>query len=103
MKGHLVIVGTPGIFAIMRTTSSFEIFPNDASERDLARARWLRREGRLDDAEKAYRKVMKGQPGLRVSWMELFDLLRRSRRATEALALAADAAQVFLEDREKRL
>ena len=95
MKGHLVIVGTPGIFAIMRTTSSFEIFPNDASERDLARARWLRREGRLDDAEKAYRKVMEGQPGLRVSWMELFDLLRRSRRATEALALAADAEQVF--------
>ncbi|MEE8134728.1 MAG: tetratricopeptide repeat protein [Gemmatimonadales bacterium] len=79
----------------MRTTSSFEIFPNDASERELAKARWLRREGRLDDAEHAYRNVMEGQPGLRESWMECFDLLRRSGRAEDALALAADAEQAF--------
>ncbi len=86
---------TARIFARMRTTSSFEIFPNDASERELAKARWLRKEGRLDDAERAYRNVIEGHPNLRVGWMECFDLLRRSGRAEEALALAADAEHVF--------
>ena len=86
---------TARIFADMRTTSSFEIFPTDASERELAKARWLRQQGRLDQAERAYRKVIEGQPGLRVGWMECFDLLRRSGRAGEALALAADAEHVF--------
>ncbi len=79
----------------MRTTSSFEIFPNDASERDLAKARWFRREGRLREAEEAYRKVMNRQPGLRTGWTECFDLLRRSGQADEALSLATDAEQIF--------
>ena len=92
---HLVMACTARIFADMRTTSSFEIFPNDASERELAKARWLRQQGRLDQADRAYRKVIEGQPGLRVGWMECFDLLRRSGRAGEALALAADAEHVF--------
>lgn len=82
----------------MRTTSSFEIFPNDASERALAKARWLRREGRLQEAEDVYRSVMKQQPGLRAGWTECFDLLRRSGHIEEALALATDAERTFATD-----
>jgi tetratricopeptide (TPR) repeat protein len=82
----------------MRTTSSFEIFPNDASERELAKARWLRREGRLREAEAVYRRVMARQPGLRTSWTECFDLLRRSGRTKEAFALAVDAERAFATD-----
>lgn len=84
-----------GIFARMRTTSSFEIFPNDASERELAKARLFRREGRFHDAERAYRRVMTQMPGLRTTWTECFDLLRQSGRTDEALALADDAARTF--------
>ena len=82
----------------MRTTSSFEIFPNDTSERALAKARWLRREGRLQEAEDVYRSVMKQQPGLRAGWTECFDLLRRSGHIEEALALATDAERTFATD-----
>jgi tetratricopeptide (TPR) repeat protein len=84
-----------GIFAIMRTTSSFEIFPTDASEQDLAKARRHRQEGRAGEAEAAYRSVMKHQPGLRTSWTECFDLLRQAGRADDALALAVDAERRF--------
>jgi tetratricopeptide (TPR) repeat protein len=79
----------------MRTTQSFEIFPHDASERELAKARWLRQEGRLPDAEQAYRSVMRQQPGLRTSWTECFDLLRRAGRTDDALALAVEAERAF--------
>ncbi len=96
MKGRSLAIGsTTGIFAGMRTTSSFEIFPNDASERDLAKARWFRQEGRVQEAEQTYRNVMDRQPGLRTSWTECFDLLRRSGQAEQALALAADAERKF--------
>ncbi len=91
----LVILGLAGIFAAMRTTSSFEIFPKEASERDLAKARWFRQEGRVREAEQAYRQVMDRQPGLQASWTECFDLLRRSGQAERALALAADAERIF--------
>lgn len=79
----------------MRTTSSFEIFPTDASEQDLAKARWHRQEGRAGEAEAAYRSVMERQPGLRTSWTECFDLLRQAGRADDALALAVDAERRF--------
>ena len=79
----------------MRTTSSFDIFPLDASERALAKARWLRQEGRLQEAEQVYRGVMQQQPDLRNSWTECFDLLRRSGRTDDALALAAEAEREF--------
>ena len=82
----------------MRTTSSFEIFPNEASERELARARWLRREGRIAEAESAYRSVMRRQPTLRSSWMECFELLRSGGRLDEALEVAGDAARVFRDE-----
>ena len=79
----------------MRTTSSFEIFPTDSSERDLAKARRHRREGRAGEAEAAYRTVMERRPGLRTSWTECFDLLRQAGRSEDALALAVDAERRF--------
>jgi tetratricopeptide (TPR) repeat protein len=79
----------------MRTTSSFEIFPNQPSERELARARWLRGEGRLIEAEVAYRNVLANQPALRTGWTECFELLRSSGRVNDALALATDAEAIF--------
>ena len=91
----LVIFGPAGIFADMRTTSSFEIFPNEPSERSLAKARRFRQEGRVRESEQEYRRVMDRQPGLRASWTECFDLLRRSGQAEQALALAADAERTF--------
>lgn len=82
----------------MRTTSSFEIFPNEPSERELAKARWLRREGRLQEAEHAYRGVIRRQPALRTGWTECFELLRSEGRLDDALVLAADAAGVFVDE-----
>ncbi len=79
----------------MRTTSSFEIFPTDSSERDLAKARWHRQEGRAGEAEAAYRTVMERRPGLHTSWTECFDLLRQAGRSEDALALAVDAERRF--------
>ncbi len=94
-RGYLVRSGPSDIFAIMRTTSSFEIFPNEPSERELARARWLRNEGQFDEAEQAYRAIMARQPTLRTSWTECFELLRSRARIDEALALAEAANEVF--------
>lgn len=79
----------------MRTTSSFEVFPNEPTERELARARWLRKEGRISEAEEAYRGVMSRQPALRTGWTECFEMLRSSGRIQEALALATAAQDVF--------
>lgn len=79
----------------MRTTSSFEIFPDEASERELARARWLRKEGRLAESESAYRGVMQRQPTLRSSWTECFELLRSSGHIDDALQVAVAAESVF--------
>src|SRR2546426_216733 len=39
----------------MRTTAEYELFPDAPSERALARARWLAREGRVTEAADAYR------------------------------------------------
>jgi hypothetical protein len=38
----------------MRTTASYDLFPDARSVRALARARWLAREGRTKDAQTAY-------------------------------------------------
>jgi Flp pilus assembly protein TadD len=79
----------------MRTTSSFEIFPDEPSERELSRARWLRGEGRLLEAETAYRSVMDRTPMLRTGWTECFELLRSSGKMDDALILATRAAEIF--------
>ncbi|HEY7684917.1 MAG TPA: tetratricopeptide repeat protein [Gemmatimonadales bacterium] len=81
----------------MRTTASYELFPDAPSERAMARARWLAREGRTGDAEIAYREVLAQQPDLKPCWAEYFELLRGQGRADEALRVA-EAAQVQFAD-----
>src|SRR5207253_7275285 len=54
----------------MRTTASYELFPDAPSERAMARARYLVREGRVADAEKAYRDLLAEHPDLKPGWVE---------------------------------
>src|SRR5258707_722811 len=78
----------------MRTTASYELFPA-RSERALARARWLVREGRLQDAQTAYDELLAAKPELKTCWAEYFELLRTTGRADEALQLADRARATF--------
>src|SRR2546422_178405 len=79
----------------MRTTASYDLFPDAPSERAMARARWLAREGRVADAESAYRGVLATHPDLKPCWAEYFDLLRTAGRPEDALRLAEGAAVQF--------
>ncbi|HLB82697.1 MAG TPA: tetratricopeptide repeat protein [Gemmatimonadales bacterium] len=79
----------------MRTTASFELFPDAPSERVMARARYLAREGRLVDAERAYRDVLAEHPDLKGGWAECFELLRSQGRREDALRLAESARAQF--------
>src|SRR5713226_8808786 len=79
----------------MRTTASFELFPDAPSERAIARARYLAREGRIADAEKAYRDVLAEHPDFKSCWAECFELLRRHGRSDDALRLAEGARAQF--------
>lgn len=79
----------------MRTTASFDLFPDAPSERAIARARWLAQEGRIGDAERAYRGVLTSQPDLKACWAECFELLRRHGRSQDALRLAEAAIGHF--------
>jgi hypothetical protein len=72
----------------MRTTASYDLFPDARSERALARARWLAREGRVRDAQSAYDELLAANPELKPAWAEYFELLRMSGRGEEALQLA---------------
>ena len=72
----------------MRTTASYDLFPDARSERALARARWLAREGRLRDAQSAYDDLLTNQPELKPAWAEYFELLRTTGHGEEALQLA---------------
>ena len=76
----------------MRLTSSFAVFRFDPGEQELARPRWLARERKLAEAEEEYRRALERNPDLYAGWQELFELLRRSRRYHDALALAEAAA-----------
>src|SRR5256714_10994089 len=79
----------------MRTTASYELFPDAPSERAMARARYLVREGRVADAEKAYRDLLAEHPDLKPGWAECFELLRGQGRGEDAPRLAEGApAQV---------
>ena len=64
----------------------------------MARARWLAREGRVGDAERAYRDVLAAQPELKQCWAEYFELLRRNGKSDDALRLADGCAAQFAED-----
>src|SRR2546425_82748 len=79
----------------MWTTASYELFPDAPSERVMARARYLAREGRVGDAEKAYRDVLAAHPDLKSCWAECFELLRSHGRREEALHLAEGARAQF--------
>jgi len=79
----------------MRTTASYDLFPDAPSERAMARARWLAREGRVADAESAYRGVLATHPDLKPCWAEYFELLRTAGRPEDALRLAEGAAVQF--------
>ena len=79
----------------MRTTASFDLFPDARSERALARARWLTREGRVRDAQTAYDELIAAKPDLKAGWAEYFELLRSSGRGDEALRLADRARAKF--------
>ncbi len=79
----------------MRLTSSFAVFRADPQEQDLAKARWLAREGRLEAAELEYRGVLDLHPSIATGWIELCELLRRQGRLDDALAAANRAAEHF--------
>src|SRR6266513_1387255 len=79
----------------MRTTASYDLFPDARSERALARARWLAREGRIQDAQSAYAGLLAANPELKAGWAEYFELLRSSGRGEEALQLADRARATF--------
>src|SRR6266545_3779102 len=79
----------------MRTTASYDLFPDARSERALARARWLAREGRMRDAESAYDELLAAKPELKAGWAEYFELLRAGGRGQEALQLADRARARF--------
>jgi tetratricopeptide (TPR) repeat protein len=76
----------------MRRTSSFAVFRFDPGEQDLAKPRWLAREGKVAEAEDEYRRTLGSNPDLYTGWLELFELLRRNGRHQDALDLA-DAAE----------
>ena len=61
----------------------------------MARARYLAREGRIADAEKAYREVLAVHPDLKPCWAECFELLRSQGRREDALHLAEGARAQF--------
>src|SRR5438552_12896206 len=79
----------------MRTTASYDLFPDARGERALARARWLAREGRVHDAQSAYDELLAAKPELKAAWAEYFELLRASGRGEEALQLADRARATF--------
>jgi hypothetical protein len=76
----------------MRLTSSFAVFRFGPGEQDLAKARWLAREGKVTAAEDEYRRALGRTPDIYAGWLELFELLRRDGRSQQALELA-DAAE----------
>src|SRR5258707_4596303 len=75
----------------MRLSSSFAVFRADPAEQDLARARWLTREGKTEAAEREYRTALVSQPDLAAGWIELVELLRRDNRHHAALIVALGA------------
>jgi tetratricopeptide (TPR) repeat protein len=79
----------------MRLTSSFAVFRFDPGEKDLAKARWFGREGKLDAAEQEYRAALAKNPDLKAGWLELFELQRRASRFGDALDTASRAQAHF--------
>lgn len=79
----------------MRFTSSYAVFRAEPGEEDLARARYLAREGQHGAAEREYRETLEKHPVLPAGWIELFELLRQQGRHQEALEAAEAAASTL--------
>src|SRR5436309_2503434 len=79
----------------MRTTASYDLFPDARSERALARARWLARAGRVHDAQSAYDELLAAKPELKAAWAEYFELLQANGRGEDALQLADRTQAIF--------
>ena len=79
----------------MRKSASFNLFPDAPTERAMVRARWLASEGRVSDAESAYRDVLEHHPEVKDCWAEFLELLRREGRLADALQLAEAALAQF--------
>lgn len=79
----------------MRLSSSFAVFRADPAEQDLARARWLTRDGKTEAAEREYRTALAARPDLAAGWIELVELLRRDNRHEAALEVAMGAEAHF--------
>ncbi|MEO8636326.1 MAG: tetratricopeptide repeat protein [Gemmatimonadales bacterium] len=79
----------------MYSTDQFRVFATPPSERALSRPRRLLQEGRVTEAEVAYRTVLAAHPDMRQAWIEAFALLRAGARHSEALALAEEADLQF--------
>lgn len=75
----------------MYSTDQFRVFTGEAPDRVLSRPRRLVQEGRLREAEAAYREVLATNPDVHQAWMELFTLLRQGERYGEGLTLAERA------------
>ncbi len=71
----------------MRTTASYDLFPDARSERALARARWLAREGRTRDARSAYDALLAAKPDPKAGWAEFLQPPRKQRRGGSALEM----------------
>ena len=81
-----------GTFAPMYSTDQFRVFTGEAPDRILSRPRRLTQEGRMPEAEAAYRELLLTHPDLPQAWMELFTLLREAGRHADALTLAERSA-----------
>src|SRR5579859_440832 len=79
----------------MRLSSSFAVFRADPAEQDLARARWLTREGKTEAAEREYRAALAARPDMSAGWIELVELLRQGKRHQAALEVATGAEAHF--------
>jgi len=79
----------------MHFTDQFRVFATLPSEKALSRPRRLVQDGRVTEAEAAYRAVLATQPELRQAWIETFALLRTGGRYPEALTLAEQADAQF--------
>jgi tetratricopeptide (TPR) repeat protein len=79
----------------MHFTDQFRVFATLPAEKALSRPRRLVQDGRVTEAEAAYRAVLATQPELRQAWIETFALLRNNGRYPEALALAEQADAQF--------
>ena len=82
----------------MHSTDQFRVFATLPAEKALSRPRRLLQDGRVTEAEAAYRAVLATQPDLRQAWIEIFALLRAGGRHAEALVLAEQARVQFGEE-----